>query len=720
VIQVADVAFPSWGIPESAIRFLFYAALLCFPIALVFGWYFDIRSDGIYRTRKAGPNEIFETRMRWQDYLILAGLAGIAVSIVLGSAEQIRFETEMTPTAKELFVERRQNSVAVLPFDNLDPNPETGYFSDGVTDEILGELANIRGLFVPNRRSSFVFRNTNESAASITAKLGVLYLLDGTIRRDGDLVRVTARLIDKDGAQVWSESFDRKLEKIFAIQSEIANAVASRVASEIVRPAERPAARQTENANAYNDYLLGKQLFRDRSPHWFKKAEALFHSAINLDPDFAPPYAYLGLILAFISFDTDFTDKAFEFTQAALSLEPDLADAYLALGLIHGRRQQTDLSMEAYRRAIELDPTLTDAYNLLANTLGRQGRFRDAHELRLQAFEHDPLNPVLINNIASQLAYYGDLDQAERLILRMTQLPATPDFMYWRLKDFYTQLGKLDRVIHWSKTGIRRLVDEYDERLYPRVVDELGNLSFVYFNLRLHGPAEFWATLAAQQHPDMHMGVFWQLDVCEYREDLTCIADHIQELEAALRSGAVEPTPEVVLRIGGLYLLLGNVDKAIEHLGSLFDVEDLDELNWNRLIDPAHLAAFIYLNIGQDTDAEQLLSATNQFLESAVVSEGLRDAKTYSQLALNRWLRDDKEGAIDSLRRAIVAGWILLETCRRQPEWQKFLALPELQEDLLKVQKEIARQREVVEAADAKDDFREIVEGFLAEREPGT
>ncbi len=129
VIQVADIVFPAWGIPDTALRYLFYAAFLCFPIALVFGWFFDLRKDGIYRTRKAGPDEIVETRLQKADYGILAALAAVGIIVLAGGVGRIQQEA----LDNSILPVKREKSIAVLPFDNLDTNPETGYFSDGVT-----------------------------------------------------------------------------------------------------------------------------------------------------------------------------------------------------------------------------------------------------------------------------------------------------------------------------------------------------------------------------------------------------------------------------------------------------------------------------------------------------------------------------------------------------------------------------------------------------------
>ena len=246
VIEVASVFFPAWGIPETALRYLFVAAAMIFPVALVFGWFFDITPDGIVRTRAAKPGEQHDLSLKRVDYAILVAIAGVAVMVLLGSLDKITEQIDTSPAARAVG-ERVANSIAILPFANLDANQDTEYFSDGVTEEILHRLSSSKALQVIGRTSSFAFRNSEDGPARISEILGVEYLLHGSVRRDGDFVRVTARLLDHTGFQVWSQSFDRQLEGIFVIQSEIASTVTSEIVQEIVPMDEQPAARTTRN-----------------------------------------------------------------------------------------------------------------------------------------------------------------------------------------------------------------------------------------------------------------------------------------------------------------------------------------------------------------------------------------------------------------------------------------------------------------------------------------
>ena len=430
VIQVADVFFPAWGIPEPALRFLIVATILCFPIALIFSWAFDITTSGIVRTEPADPGKVFDNSLKRTDYVVLAALLSIGAAIVLGSMQKIVEELDDVVVAAS---EKIENSVAVMPFVNLDTNPDTGYFSDGIAEEILHRLSSLKGLHILSQNSSFAFRNSNETPSRISEILGVRYLLQGSVRRDSGNVRVTARLIDDTGYQVWSESFDRELEGIFAIQTEIASTVASRIGRQILPPEELSAGRKTTNMAAYNAYLVGRAFVRARTPGWATKAIAAFEEAIRLDENFAPPYAGLAVALSINNPEwLAIRESIVSAAQKAIDLDPELAEGHAALGLTMSilaehypddRQINLERAERSLRQALELDQSLSDAYNWLYNTLREQGRIEDADVVLEQGLLIDPLHPVMSYNMAWELRTHGDYDRAEQILLRLVDLP---------------------------------------------------------------------------------------------------------------------------------------------------------------------------------------------------------------------------------------------------------------------------------------------------------
>jgi len=398
VFQIADVFFPAWGVPDSAMRYLLNAALACFPVALVFSWFYDVSFGGIVRTRPAGEEETTELALKRSDYLVLAGLLVVAGTILFSSLDRVVQSAGQVPV-EETAKEKPPHSIAVLPFDNLDTNPDTGYFSDGVSEEILHRLASIRKLKVIGRTSSFAFGDADMGLEQISDILGVRYLLSGSIRRDGDQVRLTARLLDASGYQVWSESFDGELTGIFKFQSEIAEKVASEITRELVVLKSPEPARTTASAEAYRQYLIGREYFHDRSDNWRNLAAEAYRRSIAEDPDFAPPYAGLATV---IKMGADFEDPAGMWVHVngliehALELDPLLAVAWMARGLPHGLEPDLDLDRNiAYlEKALELDPSLAIAYGWLEIALHWAGRGDEAEGMLERALDFDSPGPA--------------------------------------------------------------------------------------------------------------------------------------------------------------------------------------------------------------------------------------------------------------------------------------------------------------------------------------
>ena len=255
--------FPGFGIPDSAIRALIWAAALGLPVAAMFGWLFEIGSGGIRRTAPAAAGEAaLPQPLARRDYLILAAFAAIAAVLIYRAAQEVREAPKEAALAEALAADPARPSgsrtpIAVLPFANISEDAANEYFCDGIAEEILTQLGAIRGLNVIGRTSSFAFKGSDYGIGRISALLGVRYVLQGSVRKAGDQLRVSAQLLDAEGVQVWGESFDRQLKNIFEIQSEIAAAVASTVASHVVPEADT--AHQPDLA-AYDHYLRGRDL----------------------------------------------------------------------------------------------------------------------------------------------------------------------------------------------------------------------------------------------------------------------------------------------------------------------------------------------------------------------------------------------------------------------------------------------------------------------------
>lgn len=680
VIEVSSVFFPAWGIPDTALRFLFIAAALLFPVALVFSWIFDITSDGIVRTKSAMPGDTVDLSLQRADFLVLAALAVLGIAVLAGSFQKIAEEIEDSP-ALDAIVQRVENSVAVLPFSNLDSDPDTGYFSDGVTEEILHRLSATRALHVFGSTSSFAFRKSEDSPARISELLGVEYLLHGSIRRDNDFVRVTARLLDQQGLQIWSQSFDRKLEAIFVIQSEIASAVASQIVKEIVSTHGASSTRATTNMDAYNLYLVGKAYTNARVDDWHAKSEEAFRQSIELDAEFAVAHAGLAYSLFIMrSVDEDRWTEAIRSARRAIELDPNCAEGHAILGIIlanTGPDEYTE-GVQYLRRAIELDPALSIAYNWLALALRMDNHVDESDAIMKQGLAIDPLNPPIVANVASMLSNEGDFDRAERMVLRLTQLPEPPVLASGILFEIYSEWGRYADAALWDDGPFGALsyealglTERVDELLYNYAEeDPIGVMELQLAVLRSRGKhKEAWNELEG----------FIAKYVASY-EDVD--PDY---LGYAMVSQVLAEEYEIPI---GIFHSLANEDPEVL----------VEEMNAVIAADLLNALAFAYSNTGNIEKASELLE--HRLVSVVRLGDSTQPALLETR-ALNHALQGDDDAAYETLATAIDNGWANYYQAINDPRWGDTLGQPRFIHLFEGVQHNIAQQRQTVVARES-------------------
>ena len=320
----------------------------------------------------------------------------------------------------------------MLPLVNESGDPKDEYFSDGLSEELIAALAQISGLKVIGRSSSFRFKDRKEEPRTIGEKLGVSTLLDGTVRKQGDRVRIVAELVNAaDGIQLWTQTFDRQLKDIFDVQKEIARAVAQSLKVTLLGTDSRSAqASATDNAEAHNAYLQGHFYLVRRNVEDFRKAISYYDQAIQLDPNYALAYAERGEASAFMG---DLTGqrptaypKARTDAEKAVAIAPDLAEARAALGFVLCLADwKFAEGLAELKRAKELSPANPTANDLLARIIVYLGRFDEAERQAREAVELDPLSTVTQGNLARVLFYAGKLDEADAVARKAAELQPT-------------------------------------------------------------------------------------------------------------------------------------------------------------------------------------------------------------------------------------------------------------------------------------------------------
>jgi TolB-like protein/Flp pilus assembly protein TadD len=427
LMQVASQIFPFFEIPNSVVRLVVLLLIIGFPIALIIAWAFEVTPQGIKRTEAADAAGQRSRGVAWL-YVVLIGAALSAGLFFAG-----RYTAgHATSQVRKATMPSGEKSIAVLPLINESGDPKDEYFSDGLSEELIAALAQISGLKVIGRSSSFRFKDRKEEPKTIGEKLGVSTLLDGTVRKQGDRVRIVAALVNApDGIQVWTRTFDRQLKDIFAVQEEIARAVAESLKVTLLGTDSRSAqASATDNAEAHNAYLQGHFHLVRRNVEDFRKAIDYYDQAIQLDPNYALAYAERAEAWVFMG---DLTGqrptaypKARTDAEKAVAIAPALAKARAALGFVLCLAEwRFAEGLPELKRAKELSPANPTANDLLARIIVYLGRFDEAERQARQAVELDPLSTVTQGNLARVLFYVGKLDEAEAVARKAAELQPT-------------------------------------------------------------------------------------------------------------------------------------------------------------------------------------------------------------------------------------------------------------------------------------------------------
>src|SRR6266480_4458672 len=409
IIQIASAVFPAWELPNWAFRFVVVLLLIGFPISLILAWAYDLTPQGI----RATP----APRTHRRQNLIMLIAIGVVVSAVGGFF--------LFPRASARNVEK---SIAVLPFQSLSDEKENAYFADGMQDDILTNLSKIGDLKVISRMSVMSYRgDAVRNAREIGKALGVATLLEGSVRRAGNRVRVNVQLINANNDEhIWAEDYDRDLTDVFAIQTDLAQKIASALQAKL-SPNEKARLdnRPTQNPDAYllfvqaHDYANRTDMFRDTS----LKAEQLFEQAINLDPNFAAAHAGLSMVESWLYHTSEplpaRREKARTAANEALRLQPDLPEAHLALGFsyYYGDRdyERALAEFEIAKRGL---PNEAQAYMAIGAIQRRQGKWAESTANLEKAVELDPKNSSFLVNLGYNYMATRNFEAADKIFDR--------------------------------------------------------------------------------------------------------------------------------------------------------------------------------------------------------------------------------------------------------------------------------------------------------------
>ncbi len=411
LIQIATQVLPLFDVPAWTLRTIVVAVVLGFPFVLVFAWLYEITPEGLKRENDVDPSQsIARSTGRKLDRWII-GILAAAVVVLLANQFVPHRKLEDTALSK---------AIAVLPLVNETGDPSNEYFSDGLSEELISALAQIKALKVIGRTSSFHFKNTNEESKVIGAALGVGYLLEGSVRKSAGRTRIAVNLVRAaDGVNAWSQIFDRALPDIFAVQAEIAQSVAGALKVALLGDAEKnPDAPSNQNVDAYTAYLQGRYYESRYTATDLRKAIGFFDAAVQTDPHYALAYSALSKSWWALGDITgkdvaEANRKARAAAERAVSEDPNLAEGHAALGQILVSVDRNAKGAEAeYRRAAALAPASAELKIGLSTILSNFGQIEEAVDLLQQAVRLDPLSTNSHFDLARLLTSLGRYDEA--------------------------------------------------------------------------------------------------------------------------------------------------------------------------------------------------------------------------------------------------------------------------------------------------------------------
>ena len=410
VMQIADVMFPALGLPPWSITLVAALSIVGFPIALVLSWAYEAGPDGIYRDKR---------------------------------------DSESPPASID------NKSVGVLPFADMSPGKDQEYFSDGLTEELLNVLAQLPGLRVSSRTSSFSLKNTNSDIRTVAERLGTAYVVEGSVRKAGDNLRITAQLIEAaSDTHLWSQTYDRTLDDIFAVQDEIADEVAKAMRVTLLgHDAEVQRSHSQGAMGAYNEYLKGHHQALRGNVQGHEQALVHFEQALLQDPNLAVAWAGQSISQAYITgyADTDFSagyEDARRSALRALELDPDLPEGYIALSDVQQSFDWDWAAAEAsLRRALELRPGDAAILLDLASLKAIRGRRDEAYADIQDVVERDPLNLNARRWLAGAYAARGRVDEALQIYDQLELVDPSRTALYWVRGSLWLRQGEYELAL---------------------------------------------------------------------------------------------------------------------------------------------------------------------------------------------------------------------------------------------------------------------------------
>ncbi len=664
IIQVTDTVAPALRLPEWTLALVTWISIIGFPIALFFAWAFELTPDGIKAEKDVDRSQSITRQTGQKINFVVIALLAIAVVVLVARDNFLDDGGDLETPAADLdqaAAAAGYESIGVLPFVNMSDDPAQEYFSDGISEELLNALAKLKDIQVAARTSSFAFKGQNQDITAIGKELNVDTVLEGSVRKAGTRVRITAQLIDvKNGYHLWSEVYDRELTDIFAVQDEITEAIVDELLTHFDTEdvADAPAVTATD-VNAYDNYLKGRHRLYSLEDGSGREALQLFRSATDADPTFAAAWAaraFTVILLREDAFNEGIPREESELLartaiDRALALDPDLAEAHIAEGMLHADRYEFDAALISLERAVEINPSLVEGRIWRARILSRFGRLREAREEIMKAVRLDPHNQISAVLAANLVDEYYDPDFFEEVKRSTSHFERAREILSGIERDL-DPTAWLERYRELLATR-----DAADPRLARFQIFRLKELNEAGLRQvpRIPGMFLMWVYMWIDQ-PDKAQAIYDSLPA------------NVQQISVNLEELSI------------MQINLGQCELALQTLSQAHgnEVKIFGEVRPNFGRSNSNLAlnrVYCQRILGKDDMADGIMARVSNYLdtlrENTVFGFYLLDAKY-------RVLDGDIAGAIDELDAAYERGelrWMdrndpILRTLRDEPRFQ--------------------------------------------------
>ncbi len=707
LIEAGSVLLPTFGAPEWFFKVYVILVLAGFILSIIIAWVFEVTPDGVKLERDIDRSSYKPAASGGSNYAIIGLLVvALGVSITFNITDIGNDAVDTTETAAH-------NSIAVLPFTSRSTNEENQFFTDGIHEDILTRLAEIKSLRVISRTSVNEYRDTGRNLRAIADNLGVSTIVEGAVQRSGDDVRISVQLIDAlTDEQLWAQTFDRKLtiESLFEVQSEISTQIASSLQAALTPEQEiRLAKIPTDSIEAYAEYVAGRENLLKRQFGTLVTARGQFERAIELDPEYAQAHTALAETVLVILANHNFIAPSEAFSIAsshldeALEIDPQMPQAFAVRGLLYTMQWEITrvgngnlAAAASFENALELNPNLADAYVWFASLRRSEGEIEKSIDLLTTAVTIDPLSRIPYVNLPSSLAMIGENERAIELLLHATRIfpdwATPPNYLSKQMEG----LGRLDEAVAWSRKDTALSEDPLAG----------GNVLSIYQDFGDDEAITAFVEAFPETHPLYPIGLaYWHWMRRDYEATLATIESAPDASEFAL-----EFTYPLTISAS---ILTQNYDRAYDYImkGNPRLSADTDNTVDRFNVQFAVLLAFVEQQKNNPQEAARLLRQAEIVLQDlprlGMAGNGIRDVQILT-------MQGRENAAIEALTQAVDEGFVssnpfdgwpfdsdpIIEPLRRDPRFEVLRQ---------RINDKLEEMRLNVEEAEATGDWSELL-----------